>query len=289
MAFLAKALAPLVDATLVKDDLAVHGHKGAAYMFVEIVRTMVSLDGVGEAGTKKLYDAAKTAGLDVTKLLPADAQTASNAVALLSEGGVGFLDPALADGVQKEKEEASAEAANAEVAALETYLSSGVLSDLEGGPGLETEALVKWIDEHVTTPAALDTRSAKIVMRCCLEAVELVDGAPSAKDLCKQIERRALLLNKATSGDAAQRLAKQAGCLYVVQAFCGERGWPHGLIKKLFYNLYETDVVFEDAYGVWREDVNDDTPGKDKALFQVNEFLQWLDEAEEGGEDGEDD
>ena len=30
-----------------------------------------------------------------------------------------------------------------------------------------------------------------------------------------------------------------------------------------------SQVVFEDAYGVWREDVNDVTPGKDKALFQV--------------------
>ena len=37
------------------------------------------------------------------------------------------------------------------------------------------------------------------------------------------------------------------------------------------------------------EDVNDTTPGKDRALFQVNEFLQWLDEAaeEEGEENSE--
>ena len=83
------------------------------------------------------------------------------------------------------------------------------------------------------------------------------------------------------------QLCKQAGCLYEVQAFCYARQMPQGLIKKLFYNLYETDVVFEDAYGVWREDVNDETPGKDKALFQVNEFLQWLDEAAEEGEEEE--
>jgi len=98
-------------------------------------------------------------------------------------------------------------------------------------------------------------------------------------------------LSSRTAGAAAApavRLLKQAGCLYEVQAFCGSRGWPHGLIKKLFYNLYETDVVFEDAYGVWREDVNDATPGKDKALFQVNEFLQWLDEAAEDEDDGDD-
>ena len=58
--------------------------------------------------------------------------------------------------------------------------------------------------------------------------------------------------------------------------------------KKVFYSLYETDIIFEDAYVVWREDVVDDTPGKDRALFQVNEFLQWLsDIAEEGEEKGD--
>ncbi|KOO53292.1 eukaryotic translation initiation factor 4 gamma 2 [Chrysochromulina tobinii] len=53
------------------------------------------------------------------------------------------------------------------------------------------------------------------------------------------------------------------------------------LMKKVFYNLYETDIIFEDAYVVWREDVVDETPGKNTALFQVNEFLQWLSIANE--------
>ena len=44
---------------------------------------------------------------------------------------------------------------------------------------------------------------------------------------------------------------------------------PAALSSQLFYQLYESDIVFEDAYGVWREDVADDTPGKDKALFQA--------------------
>ena len=113
---------------------------------------------------------------------------------------------------------------------------------------------------------------------------------PKAPALRQQIERCKTLLQKCASSPVEQkRLYKQANCLYEVQAFCARKGWPNGLIKKLFYNLYETDVVFEDAYGVWREDVVDSTPGKDKALFQVNEFLQWLDEAAEEGEDAEED
>jgi len=290
LAFVAKAFAPLVDACLVKDDLAVGGHKGAAYMFVEVVRSMVALDGVGEEGAKKLYDAAKTAGLDVTQLLPSDAQTPTGAVTLLATASLGFLDPSLVDSVKKAEEAANAEAVEAQVQALEVYLTSGVLGD--GERGQDTEAIVKWIDEHITSPPN-DARVARVVMRCVLESALDKEEPPAAPKICKQIERRALLLKKCTAADGAAaapavRLLKQAGCLYEVQAFCGSRGWPHGLIKKLFYNLYETDVVFEDAYGVWREDVNDATPGKDKALFQVNEFLQWLDEAAEDEDDGDD-
>ena len=63
-----------------------------------------------------------------------------------------------------------------------------------------------------------------------------------------------------------------------MQDYCVRKDWPEKLMKKLFYQLYENDVILEEAYGVWREDTTDTTPGKDKALFQVNEFLQWLDE-----------
>merc|ERR1711871_1615272 len=116
--------------------------------------------------------------------------------------------------------------------------------------------------------------------RAVLNAAVEGDEAPSATKICKQIERCAKLLKKSLDAkETPVRLVKQAGCLYEVQALCHATNWPAGPMKKLFYNLYETDIVFEDAYGVWREDVNDQTPGKDKALFQVNQFLQWLDEA----------
>ena len=59
-------------------------------------------------------------------------------------------------------------------------------------------------------------------------------------------------------------------------------------MKKLFYQLYEADVILEEAFTVWREDTSDQGANKMKALVQVNEFLQWLETTEEEGEDGED-
>lgn len=172
---------------------------------------------------------------------------------------------------------------------------------------IQTEALAAYLLEHLEcansdTNAASDLRPLNIeeltswiaanfaelkphviarhVMRTALETATSEEPPPAQK-LLKQIERCKLLLIKYTGpgGDAAA-LTAQVACLHEVQAFCGRKdAWS--VIKKVFYNLYEMDIVSEDAYKVWREDVSDETPGKDKALFQVNEFLQWLAEAAE--------
>ena len=46
---------------------------------------------------------------------------------------------------------------------------------------------------------------------------------------------------------------------------------------------------WQDAFQAWREDVDDPTPEKTKALVQVNEFLQWLMTADEEGDDDDED
>ena len=69
-----------------------------------------------------------------------------------------------------------------------------------------------------------------------------------------------------------------------MQAFCNTLSFPSGLLKKIFYHLYNEDVVFEEAYSVWREDLGDSTPGKMEALVHAREFLEWLDTAEEDEE-----
>ena len=185
---------------------------------------------------------------------------------------------------------AAKEAAQAaDKAAQQTALEAHLTANLGGGdesPGASNESIIEWISENAA--ALEDVSIARTVMRCVLET-STTETPPSAPKVTKQIERRKLLLLKYTaSGAEADVLRAQAAWLYEVQAYCGRKSWPQGLIKKVFYNLYETDIVFEDAYSVWREDVSDETPGKDRALFQVNEFLQWLAEAAEEEEgDGE--
>ena len=44
-----------------------------------------------------------------------------------------------------------------------------------------------------------------------------------------------------------------------------------GLLLRLFHLLYNCDVVEEEVYHSWKEDIAQDLPGKEKALFQVGE------------------
>ena len=57
------------------------------------------------------------------------------------------------------------------------------------------------------------------------------------------------------------------------------------VLLRWFMNLYELDIIEEEALLKWKEDIRDDFPGKGQALFQVNQWLQLLQEANES--DGE--
>jgi len=66
--------------------------------------------------------------------------------------------------------------------------------------------------------------------------------------------------------------ALQLSAVYALQLFSNERDYPKGLLLRLFVNCYELDIMDEQAFLKWKEDVNDAFPGKGKALFQVRLF-----------------
>ena len=59
------------------------------------------------------------------------------------------------------------------------------------------------------------------------------------------------------------------------------------MLLRWFTALYELEICEEEAFLRWKEDITDAYPGKGKALFQVNSWLTWLQEAE-SEEDEED-
>jgi len=220
------------------------------------------------------------AKLDLLAAMPKErAEGGAPAVAAaLEEAGLAFLDPQLANEVQAKKQEEQKEALASQLREIETYL----MQALKGG---EAEgAVMEWMAKRIDA-ATPDAAVCRVVMRCLLETSS-DDTPPSSTKINGAIKEHAKLLRKFLhAGKAADQMPLMCASLYEVQAYCLRKNWPDKLMKKLFYQLYEQDIILEEAYGVWREDTETDEPGKDRALFQVNEFLQWLETTEEEGEE----
>jgi hypothetical protein len=278
---------PMSEARFVKDKDAIGGQAGAAYLAVRVLQELLALEDV--SALQGCYAAEPK--LDLAALMPQSEREPAAVSALLEAAGLapleggGVTNLAPAKDISKEKE----------LEAVEAHLmaSLGEVEPAEAdAAGASNDELLQWI----ATTCSLQPGSkplARAVMRCILETASGSEEPPVALKITKQIEFRKPLMLKyiscASDPLTPHTINVQAACLYEVQAYCGRKNWPPGLMKKVFYILYETDIIFEDAYNEWREDVVDDTPGKHTALFQVNEFLRWLSEAneEEATEEGE--
>ena len=74
--------------------------------------------------------------------------------------------------------------------------------------------------------------------------------------------------------------------LFLLQAAVHAMGWPTGLLEDAFMKLYQNDVISEEAFMAWKDDLSD-TPGKMQGIMQVNGFLTWLEEQEDDEEESE--
>jgi len=214
---------------------------------------------------------------DLLKCLPAES-TRADLAKLLEREDLSFVDPKLSADVAKAREQE-------ELGALDAYLKSAFAEEGEKSD----EDISTWVQENTGS----GEKVARHLLRALLETAQMsgdeAEQANNLKTILRGIEKRKGLLQKQMCD-----LRRQTNCLFEVQRYCHDAGWPpksepkNSIAKKLFYLLYKHDVVAEEAYNVWREDTDDPTPGKTKALVQVNEFLQWLENAASDDEDEED-
>lgn len=73
----------------------------------------------------------------------------------------------------------------------------------------------------------------------------------------------------------------QVSALYALQVHCNASAFPKGMLLRYFVNFYDMEIIEEEAFLAWKEDITQEFPGKGKSLFQVNQWLTWLETAEE--------
>ena len=78
---------------------------------------------------------------------------------------------------------------------------------------------------------------------------------------------------KKVLGESASPEEQMAG-VYGVQRWLHEHAFPKAevaLIEKVFITLYNEDIIEEDGFMAWKDDLTNPVEGKIKALFQITQ------------------
>ncbi|KNC83810.1 hypothetical protein SARC_03986 [Sphaeroforma arctica JP610] len=209
----------------------------------------------------------KDSALDVKTMMPNSKCKETDYFALLKAKDLGFLEPLL------EFETRFADAAKTQ----------------------SPDELTQWLSNSDNIPADVKKSDAFVITVFST----LLDH------ICTQSTFVAVLPKKDMQGRELQQFRKYAPVLkhivedseknqmlglYAVQVFCYENKHRLGdFMQRCFMCLYRLDVCDGEVFMIWKEDINDQYEGKGNSLFQVNAWLNWLeDEMNESSDEEED-
>lgn len=234
----------------------------------------------GQAWLVEKFAASK---LDLMNMLPEVDRSRSRLASILKDRALGFLDPMLT---------------------VEPDLWCQ-MKERDASPN----AVYRWIKDNVDQVVQTSPMFAHVLMTCLLKYIVSTasdkantqqasaaadDGkadssksTPSSASVSVQNDTEKDLLGKYQQILQALLSTKQLqlATLYSLQSFYYEQDFPKGALLRWFHMLYDMNIVDDDVFFVWKEEINDDFQGKGQALFQVNAWLNWL--AEEDSEEEE--
>lgn len=62
---------------------------------------------------------------------------------------------------------------------------------------------------------------------------------------------------------------KQVEAIYALQIYAESKGFPKHLLPHLFNQMYDLELVEEEAFYIWKDEINENYPNKGQALFHV--------------------
>ena len=144
-------------------------------------------------------------------------------------------------------------------------------------------------DTHRKDPAFISALIATIMKFITGESTFKNESPSTEKEDTEKEKEMVVSFKEVIRQHISNHQELQLAAVYALQVFCFARSFPKGMLLRWFVSFYEADIVDERVFLKWKEDVNDNFPGKGKALFQVNQWLTWLEEAESEEEEEEED
>lgn len=207
--------------------------------------------------------------VSLQNMLPEIDQTKERMMEILEDRGLSFMFPLLR--VQAE-----------------------LWKQVQAEPG--ATATFKWIKENVDTDLHHSAGFINILTACVLKYITMdttlgkdVDSTVVPEKAATEKEKQRLdKLKGVLQLFLHEKMDLQVEALYAAQVFCHSHHFPKGMLLRMFMHFYDMEILEEESFLKWKEEVNDEHPGKGKALFQVNQWLTWLEQAEEETDDEED-
>uniref|UniRef100_A0A7N8Y8T6 Eukaryotic translation initiation factor 4 gamma 2 n=1 Tax=Mastacembelus armatus TaxID=205130 RepID=A0A7N8Y8T6_9TELE len=199
-----------------------------------------------------LTDLFQQSKVNMQKMLPEIDQNKDRMLEILEGKGLSFLFPLL----KLEKE---------------------LLKQIKADPS--PQSIYKWIKDNISPKLHTDKGFVNILMTSFLQYI--------SQELCvteadEQLEKQLLLAFKPVMQKFLHDHTElQVSALYALQVHCNASGFPKGMLLRYFVNFYDMEIIEEEAFLAWKEDITQEFPGKGRALFQVNQWLTWLETAEE--------
>ncbi|XP_034046686.1 eukaryotic translation initiation factor 4 gamma 2a [Thalassophryne amazonica] len=153
------------------------------------------------------------------------------------------------------------------------------------------QSICKWIRDNISPKLHTDKGFINLLMTSLLQyiteeiSVHEEQLATPTKEQLEEEKQLLLAVKPVLQTFLHNRTNLQFSALYALQVHCNTKGFPKGMLLRYFMHLYDMEIIEEEAFLLWKEDITQEFPGKGKALFQVNQWLTWLETAEEESED----
>lgn len=209
-----------------------------------------------------LTDLFQQSKVNMQKMLPEIDQNKDRMLEILEGKGLSFLFPLL----KLEKE---------------------LLKQIKADPS--PQSIYKWIKDNISPKLHTDKGFVNILMTSFLQYISLElcmaesdeQLAAPSKEQLEQEKQLLLAFKPVMQKFLHDHTELQVSALYALQVHCNASAFPKGMLLRYFVNFYDMEIIEEEAFLAWKEDITQEFPGKGKALFQVNQWLTWLETAEE--------
>uniref|UniRef100_A0A8C8IGB4 Eukaryotic translation initiation factor 4 gamma 2 n=1 Tax=Oncorhynchus tshawytscha TaxID=74940 RepID=A0A8C8IGB4_ONCTS len=210
-----------------------------------------------------LTDLFQQSKVNMQKMLPEIDQNKDRMLEILEGKGLSFLFPLL-------------------------KLEKDLLLQIKADPS--PQAIYKWIKDNISPKLHTDKGFVNILMTsflqyisgelCCVEEEEGSGGEEQAvgpsKEQLDQEKQLLLAFKPVMQKFLHDQPQLQVSALYALQVHCHASHFPRGMLLRYYVHFYDMEIIEEEAFLAWKEDITQEFPGKGKALFQVFFWLGWL-------------